>query len=53
MTLSDIKGMSLGQVIDFVLEYNERNKQSEADSKGKAKVRKRRATQSDIDAWLG
>lgn len=42
--------MQLGQVIDFVISYNERNKKAEQASK-KPKIR--RATQAEIDAFLG
>lgn len=43
--------MQLGQVIDFVIAYNERNKQENED-KPKKKT-KRYATQAEIDAFLG
>lgn len=42
--------MTVGQVVDFVFTYNERNKVNE---KKKDKPKKRRATQMEIDAFLG
>ena len=56
LTLQDIKKMRLGQVVDFCISYNERNKVEEdaGDEKNKKKPIKRRiATQDDIDARLG
>lgn len=50
MTVSDIRRMQLGQVVDFVISYNERNKQMEKESK---KQQKRRASQNDINAFFG
>lgn len=40
--------MQLGQVVDFVIDYNERNKRTE-----KEVNRKRKATQNDINAFFG
>lgn len=45
--------MQLGQVVDFVIEYNERQKAAEKAQEKKQKPKKRKATQADIDAWLG
>ena len=44
--------MQLGQVVDFVIAYNERQKESEKESKRQEK-RKRRASQNDIDLFFG
>lgn len=41
--------MTIGQVVDFVITYNERNTQ--ADNKKETGTRK--ATQKDIDAFFG
>ena len=55
LTLQDIKKMRLGQVVDFCISYNERNKvEEESRGTGKTKRKGRRiATQEDIDAYLG
>lgn len=45
--------MQLGQVVDFVIEYNERQKAAEKAQEKRQKPKKRKATQADIDAWLG
>ena len=53
--MSDVRRMQLGQVVDFVISYNERVERSEKVNK-KAKNSpppKRRATQQDIDAFFG
>lgn len=45
--MTDIRRMQLGQVVDFVMAYNERQKKSEKQST------KRRASQKDINAYFG
>ena len=42
--------MTIGQVVDFVIAYNERNKEATTDEK---KAKKRKATQDDINAFFG
>lgn len=52
--MSDIRRMQLGQVVDFVIAYNERQKQSERRAKHEKKHgRKRKASQNDINAFFG
>lgn len=52
--MSDLKIMTLGQVVDFVIAYNQRQKRAEQESKRKEKHgKRRRATQGDIDAFFG
>ena len=51
LTITDIKKMQIGQVVDFVVDYNERQKQ--ADREAEKKDKKRRATQNDINGFLG
>lgn len=48
--------MTLGEVVDYVIDYNERNKEEdEEEEKEKPKKSKvlRKATQNDIDAFFG
>ena len=46
--------MQLGQVVDFVIAYNQRQKQAEKQAKRKEKRGKRhRATQNEINAFFG
>ena len=42
--------MTIGQVVDFVISYNNRKKEAEKEEK---KVKKRKATQNDINAFFG
>lgn len=42
--------MTVGQVVDFVIAYNQRQKTAEKEEK---KSRKRKATQNDINAFFG
>jgi len=41
--------MTVGQVVDFIIAYNERMEEPQK----KERPRKRRATQAEIDAFLG
>lgn len=45
--------MTLGEVVDFVIDYNERNKEEEKDDKDEDTGSVRKATQGDIDAFFG
>ena len=46
--------MQLGQVVDFVIAYNDRQKKAERQAKREEKRGKRhRATQSEINAFFG
>lgn len=49
--MNDMRGMTVGQIVDFVISYNERNK-TEADADPR-KPTKRKATQNDINAFFG
>lgn len=46
LTLNDMRRMTPGQVVDFVIEYNNRNEKDERPKRVKA-------TQSDINAFFG
>lgn len=50
--MQDVRRMQLGQVVDFVITYNERQKAAEKAAEQKAPTR-RRATQADINAFFG
>lgn len=52
--MTDIRGMQLGQVVDFVIAYNERHEKAEKRTKKEQKSgKKRKASQGDINAWFG
>ena len=51
LSMADIKEMTIGQVVDYVIAYNDRVKEAEKEEKKKDK--KRKATQRDIDAFFG
>ena len=52
--MSDIRRMQLGQVVDFCIAYNERQKEAERAKKHAEKHgTKRKASQNDINAFFG
>ena len=52
--MSDIRQMQLGQVVDFVMAYNDRQKAAQKAQKHAEKHgTKRKATQNDINAFFG
>lgn len=52
--MTDIRRMQVGQVVDFVIAYNERQKRAEKAFKRSEKRGKRhKATQNDINAFFG
>ena len=52
--MSDIRNMQLGQVVDFVIVYNDRQKAAEnAENRPQKRKNKRKATQDDINAFFG
>lgn len=52
--MHDIRKMQVGQVVDFVISYNERQKKADKRAKHEEKHgRKRKASQKDINAWFG
>lgn len=52
--MSDIRRMQLGQVVDFVIAYNERQKEVEkAQKRAEKRGTKRKGTQNDINAFFG
>jgi hypothetical protein len=56
--MEDIVSMPLGQVVDFCIDYNERQKQARAEEEEEAKKKEkpvtkyRLATQEEIDAYF-
>jgi hypothetical protein len=52
--MDDVRRMQIGQLVDFCIDYNERQKKSEAKAEREQKHgTKRRATQNDINAFFG
>lgn len=52
--MADIRKMQLGQVVDFVIAYNERQREAEKAQKRAEKGKiKRKGTQDDINAFFG
>ena len=52
--MTDIRRMQLGQVVDFCISYNERQKQAEKAHKWVERHgTKRKATQNDINSFFG
>lgn len=48
--MQDMRRMQIGSIVDFIIDYNDRQKQSE-EQETKGTIRK--ATQADIDAFFG
>lgn len=58
LTMTDIRRMTLGQVVDYCIEWQNLQETPEAGKKQKQKQkqkkgRKRKATQADWDSFLG
>ena len=55
--MADIRTMTVGQVVDFIIAYNERQKEAEKAverrRKAEEKPKRRKATQADINAFFG
>lgn len=51
LSFEGIKEMTIGQIVDFCIEYNEINEPDDKKKKRRRNVRK--ATQADWDAFLG
>lgn len=51
MTISDIKELQLGELVDFVIDYNERQKEGqEQEKKAKATTHYRLATPEEMSS---
>ena len=54
MTIADIRSMQIGQIVDFCIAFNDRQKKAEKKAKQEEKYgTRRRATQQDINAFFG
>ena len=54
LTMTDIRRMQLGQVVDFVIAFNERQEQAEkAQKRAERHGNRRKGTQNDINAFFG
>ena len=52
--MADIRKMQIGQIVDFCIAYNQRQKEAERQVEIEEKHGKRRkATQNDINAFFG
>lgn len=49
--MDDIRQMTVGGVVDFCIDYN--NRMAKAEKEEKKREKKRKATQMDIDAFFG
>lgn len=53
LTITDMRRMTLGSIVDFCIDWNDRHERAEKAAKRKQKPPKRKATQADIDAFFG
>ena len=52
--MDDMRKMTVGQVVDYIIAFNDRQKKSEAkEKKAEKRGTKRKATQNDINAFFG
>lgn len=52
--MADIRRMQLGQVVDFIIAHNERQREAEkAQKRAEKRGTKRKGTQNDINAFFG
>ena len=52
--MADVRRMQIGQLVDFCIDYNDRQKKANAQAEKERKHgTKRRATQTDINAFFG
>ena len=53
LTMQDIRSMALGRVVDFVIDYNKRQKNAEEKAERRQKAKHYRlASKDEVDAWL-
>lgn len=54
LTMADMRQMQIGQVVDFCIEYNEREKKAQKAQERREKgLERRKASQADFDAFFG
>ena len=54
LTITEMRKMQLGQIVDFCISYNERQKEADKQQKKAEKAAlKRKASQGDINAFFG
>ena len=54
LTMTDVRRMTIGQVVDFVVDYNKRQKAADrAQERAEKRKIKRKGTQNDINAFFG
>ena len=52
--MADMRRMQVGQVVDFVVSFNERQKAAEREqARAEKRAHRRKATQADIDSFFG
>ena len=51
--MSDIRKMQVGQIVDFCISFNDRQKNAEEKAERESRPKKRKATQAEIDAYFG
>ena len=52
--MTDLRAMTLGQIVDYVISYNNRQERAgKASEREKKEGKRRRATQADINAFFG
>lgn len=52
--MPDIRKMQIGQVVDFIIAYNDRQKAAEkAEKRAEKRGKRRKGTQADINAFFG
>jgi len=54
LTVTDMRRMTVGQLVDFCISYNERQKDAEKRAeRDEKRGRRRKANQNDINAFFG
>ena len=51
--MADLRLMTLGQVVDFTIAYNERQKRTDEAMEKRDEPKRHRASQAEIDAFFG